>query len=86
MKRRFCWYEIVTDQTSPGGAKHPELITAKDLRKRAEALLAGEVGDDDRADITGHLEASHAAVKAGDHDILAEHNTALEDIIFYLED
>jgi molecular chaperone DnaK len=69
-----------------GAAGKAALVVAKDLRKRAEALLARELGDDDRADLTRHLEASHAAVKAGDHAALAAHNTALEDIIFYLED
>ena len=69
-----------------GAISKPVLIAAKDLRKRAEALLAGQLEDDDRAEITQHLEASHRAVKDSDQTELEQRNTALEDIIFYLED
>jgi molecular chaperone DnaK len=62
------------------------LRTAKDLRKRAEALLQKEVSDDDASEIRELLKQSAEAVKMHNVERLSELNERLSDIIFYLED
>lgn len=65
--------------------KQPLLAKAKELRKRAEKLL-GSIAEEDAKDIRDMLEKNREAINAGDIKRLAETNTSLEDIIFYLED
>lgn len=65
--------------------KQPLLAKAKDLRKRAEKLL-GSIGEEDAQEIRDLLDKSRDAVNTGDMKRLAEINTSLEDMIFYLED
>lgn len=65
--------------------KQPLLAKAKNLRKRAEKLL-GSIGEEDAKEIRDLLEKSRDAVNAADMKRLAEINTSLEDMIFYLED
>lgn len=65
--------------------KQPLLAKAKDLRKRAEKLV-NSIGQEDAKEIRDLLEKSREAVNAGDTIRLAEINTSLEDMIFYLED
>lgn len=62
------------------------LATAKDLRKRGEALLEKNPAGDDAAEIRDLIHQSAAAITAGDWDTLADKNDALADLIFYLED
>ncbi len=65
--------------------KQTLLVKAKDLRKRAEKLLSS-IGPEDAQEIRDLLDKSRDAVNTGDVKQLAEANTSLEDIIFYLED
>jgi molecular chaperone DnaK len=62
------------------------LRTAKDLRKRAEALLQRGVGDEDASEIRDLLKQSAEAVKMHDIGKLSTLSDRLSDIIFYLED
>jgi molecular chaperone DnaK len=62
------------------------LPTAKDLRKRAEALLQKGVSEDDAGEIRDLLKQSAEAVKMHDRERLSELNERLSDIIYYLED
>jgi molecular chaperone DnaK len=68
----------VDDQTVLG--------SAKDLRKRAEALLQRGVSEDDANEIRDLLKQSAEAVKMQDREKLSALNEQLSDIIFYLED
>lgn len=65
--------------------KQPLLTKAKELRKRAEKLL-GSIGQEDAKEIRDLLDKSREAVNAQDIKLLADINTSLEDILFYLED
>ena len=62
------------------------LNTAKDLRKRGEALTQKNPTADDANEIRDLIHHSAAAIKDGDWTTLAEKNDALSDLIFYLED
>jgi molecular chaperone DnaK len=62
------------------------LRTAKDLRKRAEALLQKGVSDEDASEIRDLLKQSAEAVKMHDSGKLSTLSDRLSDIIFYLED
>jgi molecular chaperone DnaK len=62
------------------------LPTAKDLRKRAEALLQRGVSEEDASEIRDLLKQSAEAVKLQDRERLSALNEQLSDIIFYLED
>ena len=77
-------------EAPPAGAGEPGssdlLTTAKDLRKRAEALLQKTLSPEDAAEIHQLLQQTAAAVSAGDLDGLGEKNEALSDLLFYLED
>ena len=69
-------------QTSAGEG----LGTAKDLRKRAEALLQKNLSPEDAAEIHQLIHQSAAAITAGDWELLREKNETLSDLLFYLED
>ncbi len=86
-----------SDATSLDGAEAGEadeaetdpqelLNTAKDLRKRGEALLLKAIGAEDAQEIRELIHQSATAVKDGDWDTLAEKNDSLSDLLFYLED
>jgi len=66
--------------------EHELLNTAKDLRKRAEALLEKNLSAEDAAEIRNLVHLSAVAIKDGDWDTLAAKNDALSDLLFYLED
>ncbi|MDB6152186.1 MAG: dnaK 1 [Chthoniobacteraceae bacterium] len=65
---------------------HALLVSAKELRKRAEALLENKVTEEDAVEIRELLRKSAEAVKAKDIESLQPLNDSLSDIIFYLED
>jgi molecular chaperone DnaK len=67
---------------------HPQdaLRTAKELRKRGDALLARGIGPEDTTEISALLQQSAEAVKAHDWPKLAKLNESLSDLLFYLED
>jgi molecular chaperone DnaK len=68
-------------------ADEEELLTsAKELRKRAEALLQKNIGEDDANEIRELIHASAVAIKDSDWETLKEKNEALSDLLFYLED
>ena len=69
-------------------AEGPEqlLVTAKDLRKRGEALLQKNINPDDASEISALLHDSATAIANRDWAILSDKNNTLSDLIFYLED
>jgi molecular chaperone DnaK len=68
-------------------ADEEELLTsAKELRKRAEALLQKSIGADDANEIRELIHASAVAIKDSDWATLEEKNEAISDLLFYLED
>lgn len=75
-------FKVIEDEETE---KQSLLARAKDLRKRAEKLL-GSIGQEDAKEIHDLLDKSRDAINAGDTKRLAEINTSLEDMIFYLED
>jgi molecular chaperone DnaK len=62
------------------------LNTAKDLRKRGEALLQKNINAEDAAEIRDLVHQSAVAVKEANWKALKEKNEALSDLLFYLED
>ncbi len=70
----------------PEGDHQEALQTAKELRKRGDALLAKGVGAEDAAEIRTLLSQSAEAVKAHAWPKLATLNDSLSDLLFYLED
>jgi molecular chaperone DnaK len=62
------------------------LETAKDLRKRAEALLSKNISESDSAEIRKLLEQSAGAVRERKFEDLSGMNESLSDLLFYLED
>jgi len=58
---------------------------AKNLRKRAEKLLA-TVSEEDAGELKSLLEKSRATIEAGDKTTLRGINESLSDMLFYLED
>ena len=64
-----------------------ELLTsAKDLRKRAEALLERGISEDDAKEIRQGLHDIAEAIRHRDAAALSSKNDALSDLVFYLED
>lgn len=64
--------------------RHDQLASAKDLRKRAEALLEKNISPDDAAEVRKLLHESAEAISGtGD---LGKLNEALSDLLYYLED
>lgn len=92
MSEAFGDDDLTIDISEPEAGKddvnqdHKELTRAKDLKKRAEALLKQEIDPDDSKDLQSLLEESLAAVKSRDFSKLNELSDQLEDIIFYLEE
>jgi molecular chaperone DnaK len=77
----------VEEESSPGPVDDQTLLrSAKDLRKRAEALLQRGVSEDDASEIRDLLKQSAEAVKMHHQERLNALNEQLSDIIFYLED
>ena len=62
------------------------LATAKDLRKRGEAMLAKTINPDDAEEIRGLIHQSAEAIANHRWKSLAESNDKLSDLVFYLED
>ncbi len=62
------------------------LITAKDLRKRAETLIQKNVDLSDADEVRDLIHRSAEAIKNRDWNLLNKSNAALGDLLFYLED
>jgi molecular chaperone DnaK len=62
------------------------LASAKDLRKRADALLAKNIGEGDAGEIRRLAGESAAAISTRRWQELARLNASLSDLLFYLED
>jgi molecular chaperone DnaK len=62
------------------------LLTAKDLRKRGEALLEKNINPDDAGEIRTLMHDCATAIKDRDWPALSRINDILSDLIFYLED
>jgi molecular chaperone DnaK len=78
---------VAPGSEEPAAGDHQEALqTAKDLRKRGDALLGKGIGAEDAAEIRGLLAQSAEAVKAHDWPKLATLNDSLSDLLFYLED
>ncbi len=84
--------ELATDLLAEGEIAQPVadsqqlLNTAKDLRKRGEALLQKTVSAEDAQEIRELIHQSATAIKDGDWPALAARNDSLSDVLFYLED
>jgi molecular chaperone DnaK len=75
------------EQTKTGRMDDQTLLrTAKDLRKRAEALLERGVSAEDASEIQNLLHQSSEAIKLHDKERLSALNEPLSDILYYLED
>ena len=70
---------------SPAAGNTPAIVAAKELRKRATALLE-EIDATDAEEIRGLLEDSQKAIAEKDSDRLSDLNESLSDMLFYLED
>ena len=62
------------------------IVEAKELRKRAEALLAKNINAEDAEEIRRLLQESAHAITDGRWQNLCEQNESLGDLLFYLED
>lgn len=79
-------------ETEPGAAaaegdsteRQSQLASAKDLRKRAEALLEKNINPDDASEIRKLLHESAESI--GGNGDLRQLNEALSDLLYYLED
>ena len=78
--------EAFSDDDEAVEAPERLLSTAKDLRKRGEALLTRHIDDDDARQIRELIHASAGAITSREWRLLAEVNDALSDLVFYLED
>lgn len=66
---------------------HQKLLTdTKNLRKRAEALAASGIAEEDSSEIKDLIHQTAAAVKDQDWDRVNHLNQTLSDVLFYLED
>jgi molecular chaperone DnaK len=74
------------DRTSDEESPERLLATAKDLRKRGEALLLKNINEDDAREIRERIHESAAAIVIRDWARLTELSDALSDLVFYLED
>jgi molecular chaperone DnaK len=80
---------LVGEETSHQAAAedHKSLLAnAKNLRKRADALLAKNISDGDAMEIRGLVQESVAAIGSRQYEELAGLNDKLSDLLFYLED
>jgi molecular chaperone DnaK len=62
------------------------LATAKDLRKRGEALVQKSVNPDDAKEIQDLIHQTAEAIKQGDWGSVTDFNDRLSDLLFYMED
>jgi len=74
------------DEENENEAPGDLLATAKDLRKRAEALLQKNISAEDGNEIRQLIHDSANAITEANWRVLAKKNDALSDLIFYLED
>lgn len=73
----------------PGAAESDDrsaLVTAKDLRRRAEAILQKSLTPEDTQEVKQLLHESATAIRDQDWDTLETLNDRLADLLFYLED
>ena len=77
---------LVPIQTPTKDINQAAITEAKQLRKRAEALVAGGVEEDDKIEILELVNQTTSAVKAGDGSTITRLNQSLSDVLFYLED
>jgi molecular chaperone DnaK len=78
--------EVVEEEAGKGADHETLLTTAKDLRKRAEALLTRNISEDDANEIRDLVHQSADAIAKRDWEALGQQNDALSDVLFYLED
>ena len=75
---------VPTGQAADASDRQSQLATAKDLRKRAEALLQKNINADDAAQLRQLLHQSSEAIRMSAD--LTDLNNALADLVYYLED
>ena len=77
-----------TDSCTEESSVPPQelLTTAKDLRKRGEALLTKNINPNDATEIRGLIHQSAEAITTRDWSTLTDNNATLADLLFYLED
>ena len=78
--------EMITTQIPNQDASSTAVTEAKQLRKRAEALIVEGVAEDDKLEILELVNKTTAAVKVGDQATITRLNQSLSDVLFYLED
>ena len=78
--------DAVSPTDAEADAPGDSLATAKDLRKRGEALLEKNISADDAGEVRALIHESAAAIKERDWTKLGAKNEALADLLFYLED
>lgn len=75
------------DDPEETDADHDELLnTAKDLRKRGEALAQKNISPEDAQEIHNLIHQSAELISASDWPGLEDCNSRLSDLLFYLED
>ena len=62
------------------------LIRAKELRKRAEAILETGISEDDAKEISETLHKTAVAIKEKQWTVVQDNNDSLSDVLFYLEE
>lgn len=91
-KNIYALVQGSSEASAPSAEEEESLVqqealnTVRDLRKRADALLATGIGADDAAEISDLLKQSAEAVTTRDWDSLQTLNDTLSDLLFYLED
>ena len=77
-----------TDSCAEESSVPPQelLTTAKDLRKRGEALLTNNINPHDATEIRDLIHQSAEAITTRDWSTLTDKNATLGDLLFYLED
>jgi molecular chaperone DnaK len=78
--------EPLAIEEQAAGDHQEALQAAKDLRKRADALIGKGIGADDAAEIREFLQQSAEAIKVRNWPRLTELSDSLSDLLFYLED
>ena len=75
-----------SEEADSGADSEALLVTARDLRKRAEELLKKGIKPDDATEIETLIRLSTEAIPRQDWPALEDQCNKLSDLIFYLED
>ena len=84
--RQRCVADPDSEEADSGADSEALLVTARDLRKRAEELLKKGIKPDDATEIETLIRLSTEAIPRQDWPALQDQCNKLSDLIFYLED